>query len=45
VEAEHIIQFIQKTEQFARATIPSGGGTVRHMAATADGRVYMPVAA
>ena len=30
-----------RTEKFARATIPSGGGTVRHMAATADGRVYI----
>ncbi len=26
---------------FARATIPSGGGTVRNMAATSDGRIYL----
>ena len=41
VKPNTIIQFNPKTEQFARATIPSGGGTVRHMAATADGRVYI----
>jgi virginiamycin B lyase len=36
-----IIQFDPKTEKFARAAIPSGGGTVRNMAATSDGRVYL----
>ena len=36
-----LIQFHPKTEQFARAAIPSGGGTVRHMVATVDGRVYI----
>jgi len=36
-----IIQFDPKAEQFARANIPSGGGTVRNMAATSDGRVYI----
>jgi virginiamycin B lyase len=36
-----IIQFDPKTERFARAIIPSGGGVVRNMAATADGRVYI----
>ena len=41
VKPNTIIQFNPKTEQFARAAIPSGGGTVRHMAATADGRVYI----
>ena len=30
-----------KTEKSARAIIPSGGGTVRNMAATSDGRVYI----
>ena len=30
-----------KTDKFACATIPSGGGLVRNMAATADGRVYI----
>jgi virginiamycin B lyase len=36
-----IVRFDPKTEQFARAEIPSGGGTVRNMAATPDGRVYI----
>ena len=41
VKPNTIVQFNPKTEQFARAAIPSGGGTVRNMAATADGRVYI----
>jgi virginiamycin B lyase len=41
VKPNTIIQFNPKTEQFARAAIPSGGGTVRNMAATPDGRVYI----
>jgi virginiamycin B lyase len=41
VKPNTIIQFDPKTEQFARASIPSGGGTVRNMAATSDGRVYI----
>jgi virginiamycin B lyase len=41
VKPNTIIQFDPKTERFARATIPSGGGTVRNMAATVDGRVYI----
>jgi virginiamycin B lyase len=41
VKPNTIIQFNPRTEQFARAAIPSGGGTVRHMVATADGRVYI----
>jgi virginiamycin B lyase len=36
-----LIRFNPKTEDFARAKIPSGGGTVRNMAATADGRIYL----
>ena len=36
-----VIRFNPKTEEFARAKIPSGGGTVRNMAATADGRIYL----
>jgi streptogramin lyase len=36
-----MVRFDPKTEAFARAAIPSGGGTVRNMAATADGRVYI----
>jgi len=41
VNPNTIIRFNPKTEEFARATIPSGGGTVRNMAATSDGRVYL----
>jgi virginiamycin B lyase len=41
VKPNTIIQFNPKTEEFARASIPSGGGTVRNMAATSDGRVYI----
>jgi virginiamycin B lyase len=36
-----LVRFNPKTEEFARTTIPSGGGTVRNMAATPDGRVYL----
>jgi virginiamycin B lyase len=41
VKPNTIIRFDPKTEAFARANIPSGGGTVRNMAATSDGRVYI----
>jgi virginiamycin B lyase len=41
VKPNTIIQFNPQTNQFARAAIPSGGGTVRNMAATVDGRVYI----
>src|SRR5713226_1393603 len=41
VKPNTMVRFDPKTEQFARAPIPSGGGTVRNMAATPDGRVYI----
>jgi hypothetical protein len=41
VKPNTIIRFDPKTEKFARAPIPSGGGVVRNMAATGDGRVYI----
>src|SRR5258708_1095615 len=41
VKPNTMVRFDPKTEQFARAAIPSGGGTVRNMAATPDGRVYI----
>ena len=41
VKPNTIIQFNPKSESFARANIPSGGGTVRNMAATLDGRLYI----
>jgi virginiamycin B lyase len=36
-----MVRFDPKTETFAKAAIPSGGGVVRNMAATKDGRVYI----
>jgi len=41
VKPNTMVRFDPKTEQFARAAIPSGGGTVRNMVATPDGRVYI----
>jgi virginiamycin B lyase len=41
VHPNTIVQFNPKTEAFAKANIPSGGGVVRNMAATSDGRVYI----
>ena len=36
-----IVRFDPRTRAFARAPIPSGGGVVRNMAATADGRLFI----
>jgi len=41
VKPNTMVRFDPKTEQFAKAPIPSGGGTVRNMVATPDGRVYI----
>jgi len=41
VKPNTMIRFDPKAGTMARADIPSGGGTVRNMAATADGRVYI----
>jgi virginiamycin B lyase len=41
VKPNTLIRFNPRTQEFARANIPSGGGTVRNMAATADGRIYL----
>jgi virginiamycin B lyase len=41
VKPNTIIRFDPKTQTFARADIPSGGGVVRNMVATDDGRVYI----
>ena len=41
VKPNTIVRCDPKTETFARANIPSGGGVVRNMAATSDGRVYI----
>jgi virginiamycin B lyase len=41
VHPNTIVRFDPKTQTFASAKIPSGGGVVRNMAATSDGRVYI----
>lgn len=41
VKPNTMVRFDPKTETMARTNIPSGGGTVRNMAATVDGRVYI----
>ena len=41
VKPNTLIRFDPSNEKFARTTIPSGGGTIRNMAATVDGRVYI----
>jgi virginiamycin B lyase len=41
VKPNTIVRFDPKTETFARANIPSGGGVVRNMAAAPDGRIYI----
>jgi len=41
VKPNTLIRFNPKTGEFARTTIPSGGGTVRNIAATSDGRLYL----
>jgi virginiamycin B lyase len=40
VQPNTLVRFDPKREQFLAQAIPSGGGVVRNMAATADGRVY-----
>ncbi len=41
VKPNSIVQFDPRSGKFARANIPSGGGTVRNMVATPDGRLYI----
>ena len=41
VKPNTLVRFDPKTDTFAKTNIPSGGGTVRNMAATADGRIYL----
>jgi virginiamycin B lyase len=41
VKPNTIIKFDPATESFARANVPSGGGVIRNMAATSDGRIYL----
>jgi virginiamycin B lyase len=41
VQPNTMVRFDPRQQIFARATIPSGGGVVRNMAATPDGRVFI----
>ncbi len=41
VQPNTIVRFDPRRRSFARAEIPSGGGVVRNMAATGDGRLYI----
>jgi len=41
VHPNTVVRFDPKTESFAQAPIPSGGGVVRNMVATPDGRLYL----
>jgi virginiamycin B lyase len=41
VQPNTIVRFDPTSQKFARANIPSGGGVVRNMVATPDGRIYI----
>jgi virginiamycin B lyase len=41
VEPNTLVRFDPKTSAFAEEKIPSGGGVVRNMVATPDGRLYL----
>jgi virginiamycin B lyase len=41
VKPNTIVRFDPHTQRFARANIPSGGGVVRNIAATRDGRLFI----
>jgi virginiamycin B lyase len=41
VNPNTLVRFDPKTKSFATENIPSGGGVVRNMAATPDGRIFM----
>jgi virginiamycin B lyase len=41
VHPNTLVRFDPRTHEFATTTIPSGGGVVRNMAATPDGRLYL----
>ncbi len=41
VSPNTIVRFDPRTHRFERAAIPSGGGVVRNMVATPDGRIYI----
>ncbi len=41
VKPNILVRFDPQTKNFATKSIPSGGGVVRNMAATKDGRIYL----
>jgi len=41
VNPNTLVRFDPKTKGFAKTAIPSGGGVVRNMAATKDGKIYL----
>jgi virginiamycin B lyase len=41
VHPNTVIRFDPRTDSFGRAPIPSGGGVIRNMVATPDGRLYL----
>ncbi len=41
VQPNTLVRFDPRTKKLASAPIPSGGGTVRNIAATADGRLFL----
>lgn len=41
INPNSLVEFDPKTKSFASTTIPSGGGVVRNMVATPDGKLYL----
>jgi virginiamycin B lyase len=41
VKPDTLVKFDPKSESFSTKAIPSGGGVVRNMVATADGRLFL----
>jgi virginiamycin B lyase len=41
VKPNTLVKFDPKSQSFSSEPIPSGGGTVRNMVATPDGRLYL----
>jgi virginiamycin B lyase len=41
VKPNYLVRFDPKTKQFSSTAVPSGGGVIRNMASTKDGKVYL----
>jgi virginiamycin B lyase len=41
VKPNNLVPFDPKTKSFSTTAVPSGGGIIRNMAATKDGKVYL----